>query len=85
MDMNDFADRILNISIMEGTVRIDFGCATGEVDDAGNPGFARTHRLIMSSEGFGKSFITLREAYERMLATGLIKIAAPQLLKAGGE
>ena len=66
MTQDSFADRIGSISILEGTVRIDFVTATGERDERGQPRFVRSHRVIMGVEGFERSFPTLIDARDRI-------------------
>lgn len=66
MSQDSFADRIGGIVVLEGAVRIDFVVATGERDERGQPRFVRSHRIIMSVEGFEKSFQTLLDAREKL-------------------
>lgn len=69
-----FADGLMNISVQEGIVRIDFfQLSPTERDAEGKPARVFSHRLLLSLQGFLQTGSAIDQLITQMEQRGLVK------------
>lgn len=67
-----FADTILSVAVVGGTVRLELGVRTRKERDAPET-LQSTGTIVMPIDGFANSFLPLKELVEKLEKDGVIK------------
>jgi hypothetical protein len=68
-----FADRIVNLAVSSGTVRLEFGHFAPSAEKGSTPQLISSHQLVMPIDGFAASFGTLEALMKKLLDEGIVK------------
>ncbi|OFX07799.1 MAG: hypothetical protein A2516_03580 [Alphaproteobacteria bacterium RIFOXYD12_FULL_60_8] len=75
MNNDIFSDGAINIGLTQGMIRIEFASYTFHKRDGdGNPTIEATHRLVMTPQGFMKTFASMESMVDKLVDA---KVVAP--------
>ena len=79
MSQEFYADKVSNIYVNGGTVRIDFVSLNPALQDKdGNPGYNLAARVVMPLEGFIEGFSISENIISQLADKGVINITPPK-------
>lgn len=80
MNADIYTDGAINIAVVNGMIRINFGVlSVTNKDEADNPAFETTHRLVMTPQGFIKTFGNMEAVLNKLVEAGIIVDSSEEL------
>jgi hypothetical protein len=72
-----FADRLTEITVTGGLIRLEFGTLVTPVVEGKPPQFVATQTLVMPLEGFVDAFGTMDAMLKKLTQSGVLHFQAP--------
>lgn len=84
MSTDIFSDGAANIGLTQGMIRMEFASYSFTERDAdGNPSIEATHRLVMTPQGFMKTFGNMEAMVDKLVEAGVVAAKSKEERRTG--